>query len=367
VCISDPQDPYFPKGNISLQYASSCDSVGGARFKLRTTERNYTFTADNEANAEEWIRVINKVIFKRQQEGETVRLIIPLEAVIDVELGPSLEFAETIEVKVVDSDDSMSIDSYFFASFPDNEHTYNVLQNLLDSRPSVQLPKLSSETTLQTYTNDGASDATMPEATASASVSATSGTNIIPKIGAVLRPLGLSRESKSDNRVPIAPPPRPSLPEHYHRSSSELEHGSEVESTDQEGGYPPRQSGAPPPGMEHRQSWRDSWIRNPASKLFGPQAPLERKEGKEGKDKGDGAKRRRPSVRKPVSVSVTEVIEPAPPLSSDEDDFSGTESATTLSPSSKTHASGSDDNDPMEQQFHTFFALPNKEKLITRE
>jgi hypothetical protein len=66
-------------------------------------------------------------------------------------------------------------------------------------------------------------------------------------------------------------------------------------------------------------------------------------------------------------VSVTEVIEPAPPLSSDEDDFSGTESATTLSPSSKTHASGSDDNDPMEQQFHTFFALPNKEKLITRE
>ena len=67
------QDPYFPKGNISLQYASSCDAVDETRFKLRTSERNYTFTAESEASRDEWIKAIQKVMFKTQHEGESVK------------------------------------------------------------------------------------------------------------------------------------------------------------------------------------------------------------------------------------------------------------------------------------------------------
>lgn len=104
------QDPYFPKGNVSLQYASSCDAVDEVRFKLRTAERNYTFTAESEASRDEWIKAIQKVMFKTQHEGASVKvgvrsrmkankqLIIPLEAVLEVEKNPTLEFAETIEV-----------------------------------------------------------------------------------------------------------------------------------------------------------------------------------------------------------------------------------------------------------------------------
>ena len=323
---------------MSLQYASSCDSLGGARFKLRTTERNYTFTADTEANADEWIRVINKVIFKRQQEGETVRLIIPLDAVIDIELSPSLEFAETIDVKVVDSEDSMSVDSYFFASFPDNVYAYELMQRLLSSRPSAPLPKVSSDTAL-----DSGAETAVPQRPASAS-----SVRIIPKIGAaVLRPLGLGGTSSSNSRVPIAAPTRTALPDHDDPSDAD-QSGRESEVDDNDG-YPPKQTGPPPPGMEQQpQSWRGSWIRNPAAKLFGtsPSSP--------GKLEARRKVRKRPSV--------TEVVEPAP-LTSD-DDFSDTESVHTLSP--KAHAL-QPPHDPMEHQFHTFFALPEREELISSE
>ena len=68
------QDPYFPKGNVSLQYASSCDAIDEHRFKLRTSERNYTFTADSEKSRDEWIKAIQKVMFKTQHEGESVKV-----------------------------------------------------------------------------------------------------------------------------------------------------------------------------------------------------------------------------------------------------------------------------------------------------
>jgi sterol 3beta-glucosyltransferase len=82
------------------------------RFKLRTPERNYTFKADTADGRDEWVKSIQKVMFKTQHEGESVKLIIPLEAVLDVEKSPTLEFAETLEVRCVDSEDQMSVDSY---------------------------------------------------------------------------------------------------------------------------------------------------------------------------------------------------------------------------------------------------------------
>jgi len=72
--LSHLQDPYFPKGNVSLQYASSCDAIDEHRFKLRTSERNYTFTADSEKSRDEWIKAIQKVMFKTQHEGESVKV-----------------------------------------------------------------------------------------------------------------------------------------------------------------------------------------------------------------------------------------------------------------------------------------------------
>jgi hypothetical protein len=110
------------------------------------------------------------------------------------------------------------------------------------------------------------------------------------------------------------------------------------------------------------QSWRGSWIRNPAAKLFGSSpSSIERKV--------EGGKRRRRAVQR--QPSVTEVLEPAPTTS--DDDFTGSESALTLSPKSSDMFSAVlpvspplPGEDPMERQFHAFFALPEKEELIAR-
>ena len=81
VCLSlfvsplvDRQDPYFPKGSVSLHYVSSCDAIDSKRFKLRTSERNYSFSAETEASRDEWLKAIEKVIFKTQHEGEIVKV-----------------------------------------------------------------------------------------------------------------------------------------------------------------------------------------------------------------------------------------------------------------------------------------------------
>ncbi|WOO84798.1 Sterol 3-beta-glucosyltransferase [Vanrija pseudolonga] len=226
-------DPYFPRGNVPLQYASSCEALDSTRFKLRTSERNYTFTADSEANATEWVRVIQKAIFKVQHEGESVKIVIPLEAVVDIERNPTLEFAETIEVKVVDPEDAMSMDSYFFASFPDNDFAYNVLHQALEERPISNLPPASS-----------VQEAEEKEKT----TQATTGGYGLPSIGTVLRPL-LSRPGVSETRTPIVAPHQPTLPQSYTDDSLAYHGGGETEGSDDEEddsegvkGYPPKQA-----------------------------------------------------------------------------------------------------------------------------
>ncbi|TXT13065.1 hypothetical protein VHUM_01466 [Vanrija humicola] len=257
-----PNDPYFPRGNVPLQYASSCESLDGTRFKLRTSERNYTFTADSEANATEWVRVIQKAIFKVQHEGESVKIVIPLEAVFDIERNPTLEFAETIEVKVVDPEDAMSMDSYFFASFPDNDVAFNVLHQALENRPVSNLPPPSSVQ----------EEAQHNEKTAQA----TAGGYGLPSIGTVLRPL-ISRPGVTETRTPIVAPNQPTLPQAHMDESFEYHGGSDTEGSDDDSdsagvkGYPPKQVGKPPPGMgpPPASGWPTDWIKKPASKLFG--------------------------------------------------------------------------------------------------
>lgn len=293
---------------------------------------------------------------------------------MDIEQSPTLEFAETIEVKVVDPDDSMSVESFFFASFPDTDYAYEVLQKLLQDRLSSTLPQVPSTTTLHA-TADNASDHSVPRPGSSAS-----GQFGLPKIGTVLRPLGLGgeREGKasSDSRVPIAAPPKPTLP-HSHSDTDFVTSESEASDYETSGpkGYPPKQSGPPPPSMEPASSWRGgSWIRNPAAKLFGT-SPSSAELGKRFSINQDPP--RRPS-------NVTVVVEGALPNSDDEASdhpsnhrlhpASTMSSTMTISsgqskiPHLKSSQSGFETvDDNVSSKFHSYFALPEKEELIAGE
>nr|XP_019014859.1 sterol 3-beta-glucosyltransferase [Kwoniella pini CBS 10737]OCF53640.1 sterol 3-beta-glucosyltransferase [Kwoniella pini CBS 10737] len=400
-------DPYFPKGNISLQYCTSCDATDELKFKVRTAEKNYTFTTDTEASRDEWIKAIQKVMFKLQHEGESVKLIIPLEAVMEAERSPTLEFAETIEIKCVDVDDNMSVESYFFASFQNNDRAYSRIQQVLDDRPSWELPRISSAVTIQQPAEALEDSVNTIRRPVQPSESTNESGFGIKRIGSVLKPL-LSRSSdqvhetdshKSGLTIPF-------LSNKNHKTSQDsletVRHEpileDEVESPDEayDDGYPPRQSGQPPAGMKHDDSknWGPSWIRKPASKILGTSPGSTSTLGKSPESTyGQGISRTSTNTTRTgghKKHSVTEIVEPALPKEHDSSDDESSQRPGAFSggraqrPSFASDASGSSqmghsrsdfsmmeasetgqrEDDETASKFRDVFALSEKEELI---
>lgn len=114
---TDVSDLYFPSGNIDLRYGISAtlsehkdkgkDTIN---FTVITHQRTYSFKADSAASAKEWVKTLQKVIFRSHNDGDSVKISLPIENVIDIEESPVIDFAETLKVRVVDSDETYAID-----------------------------------------------------------------------------------------------------------------------------------------------------------------------------------------------------------------------------------------------------------------
>lgn len=154
---SDPSDLFFPAGNIDLRYGISA-SLAEEKTKQKTTKdfslttdhRTYYFKADSHTSAKEWVKNLQKVIFRSHNDGDSVKISLPLENVIDVEESPVVEFAETLKVRVLESGDSYAIDEvcvpvlgftlgffsnwsqYFFSFFSFGKDAFNVLSSLVN-------------------------------------------------------------------------------------------------------------------------------------------------------------------------------------------------------------------------------------------
>ena len=114
---SNPSDLYFPQGNIDLRYGISAALAGDKDkqkdvrdFTVTTDHRSYLFRADSATSAKEWVKTLQKVIFRSHNDGDSVKISLPIENVIDVEESPVVEFAETLKVRVIESGDSYAID-----------------------------------------------------------------------------------------------------------------------------------------------------------------------------------------------------------------------------------------------------------------
>jgi len=393
------QDPYFPKGNISLQYVSSCDPIDENRFKLRTPERNYTFRADTADGRDEWVKSIQKVMFKTQHEGESVKLIIPLEAVLDVEKSPTLEFAETLEVRCVDSEDQMSVDSYFFASFQDGDKALKSIRQRLDARPSSDLPANDSAITLPTDESAPQKQRTTQD---NASHAATSG---LKKLGSLLKPIlpgsshkdeEATHKDKSSSGI--------SLPFTHKNKPSNDSLETLTPEAPVDDGYPPRQSGTAPAGMDDERHWGPGWIRKPVSKILST-SPTTTTTGTQHKNPTEHRRASdhladqlnirqhlsRTSGRQGTRESVTEVVEPTvnDGTTSDSDDHGDDDDMTRKSAragrmsftSSASVNSGREQGYSMMEQteeddeeyaktakkFRSVFSFSEKEELIDRK
>lgn len=79
-------------------------------FTVTTDERTYQFKADSAASAKEWARSIQKVIFRTHNEGNSVKISLPTQNVLDIEESTILNFADTVKIRVIDNDETFAID-----------------------------------------------------------------------------------------------------------------------------------------------------------------------------------------------------------------------------------------------------------------
>lgn len=113
---ADPSNLYFPSGHIDLRYGISASIADnpkdkeGRDFTVTTDHRSYNFRADSPASAKEWVKALQKVIFRSQNEGGRVKISLPLEHIIDIEQSPMMDLAETFKIRVVDIYETYAID-----------------------------------------------------------------------------------------------------------------------------------------------------------------------------------------------------------------------------------------------------------------
>ena len=114
---TDPSDPYFRSGNIDLRYGISAslhetkDKIkGGSRdFSILTPHREYLLRADSPASAKEWVKQLQRVIFRSHNKGDSVKISMPIENVMDIEEAPVMDIAETIKIRVADADEGFAV------------------------------------------------------------------------------------------------------------------------------------------------------------------------------------------------------------------------------------------------------------------
>ncbi|KAG9232353.1 sterol 3-beta-glucosyltransferase [Amylocarpus encephaloides] len=144
---SDPSGLYFPAGNIDLRYgitANVVDKSSGrdaTNFTVVTHQRNYNFKADSVPSAKEWVKSLQKIIFRSHNEGDSVKISLPIENIVDIEDSQIVDFADTCKIRVIDNDETYAIDEYFFSFFSFGKEALNVLRILVEDTAAQQIPE----------------------------------------------------------------------------------------------------------------------------------------------------------------------------------------------------------------------------------
>ncbi|CAN8104902.1 unnamed protein product [Discula destructiva] len=126
---------YFPHGHIDLRYgitASLADKdKEGLHFTLETDHRTYYFRADTSYSAKDWVSSLQRVIFRSRNEGDSVKISLPIRNVIDIEEIKMLDL-ETCKLRVIDNDETYAVDEYFFSFFHFGKDAINILKILIE-------------------------------------------------------------------------------------------------------------------------------------------------------------------------------------------------------------------------------------------
>ncbi|ODQ68558.1 hypothetical protein NADFUDRAFT_81477, partial [Nadsonia fulvescens var. elongata DSM 6958] len=139
-------DLYFPEGTIDLRYALNAslepleanDSTAeSTSFVIICEGKSYSFKADTHRVAAQWVKAIQKEIFRSHNEGDRVKIIIPYENIIDIEKSQVFEFAETFKFKVIESDETYALDEYLFSFFKNGKLVMETVHSIMSAKDLV--------------------------------------------------------------------------------------------------------------------------------------------------------------------------------------------------------------------------------------
>lgn len=118
---SDPKELYFPRNQIDLSYGISATITDkdkeGVHFEVVTRNRSYNFRADSAPSAKEWVKSLQRVIFRSHNDGDSVKISLPISNIMDVEETHMMDFAETCKIRVIDNDETYAIDEVSILPF----------------------------------------------------------------------------------------------------------------------------------------------------------------------------------------------------------------------------------------------------------
>jgi sterol 3beta-glucosyltransferase len=126
-------------------------------FTVTTHQRKFNFKADSIPSAKEWVKALQKIIFRSHNDGDSVKISLPIENIIDIEDSQIIDFADTCKIRVIDNDETYAIDEvsnpyfmlccadspylkYFFSFFSFGKEALNILKILVEDTTAQQIP-----------------------------------------------------------------------------------------------------------------------------------------------------------------------------------------------------------------------------------
>ncbi|CAG8546394.1 14762_t:CDS:10 [Acaulospora morrowiae] len=139
----DPMDLYCPVEIIDLKYALRVEksTSNKKRFKLVVPHQTYKFMADYEQSMKEWVTQLERSIVRANNDGDNVKVVIPIDSVESIVDNLSMNFPNTIQINSRDPDDPSSYEEYFFVFSSDSQTLFKNLNELWKSHESLVPPK----------------------------------------------------------------------------------------------------------------------------------------------------------------------------------------------------------------------------------
>ena len=113
----DSSSPYTPRDVIDLRYGVSADIIldqdqsrESTSFSVVTDTKTYHFKAETASSASEWVKQIQKVIFRSRNNSDSVKICLPVDNVVDIEESNYSDFADTIKIRIIDNDETFAVD-----------------------------------------------------------------------------------------------------------------------------------------------------------------------------------------------------------------------------------------------------------------